>query len=173
MKAIGYKKPCAIDEPNALIKFDAPKPTAMGEHDLIVKVLGISVNPVDTKVRSNMGPEKEGDIKIIGYDAAGVVQQVGSAVTSYKEGDHVFYAGDYTRPGTNSSLHIVDERIVGMKPTSLDFAEAAAFLLTSITAWEMLFDCFRIQEGGGEGESILIVGAAGGVGSILIQLAKN
>ncbi len=118
-----------------------------------------------------MAPEQ--GTKVIGWDAAGVVQQVGSEVSKFKVGDEVFYAGDLTRPGTNSELHAVDERIVGKKPKSLGFAEAAGLPLTSITAWELLFDCFALKEGEGDGESLLILGGAGGVGSILIQLAKK
>ncbi|MCH9670994.1 MAG: zinc-binding alcohol dehydrogenase family protein, partial [Gammaproteobacteria bacterium] len=99
--------------------------------------------------------------------------EVGSAATRFKPGDEVFYAGDFTRPGTNAEFHVVDERLVGHKPSTLGFAEAAAMPLTSITAWEILFDSFALKEGEGEGDSILIVGGAGGVGSILIQLAKK
>lgn len=110
---------------------------------------------------------------MIGYDAAGIVREVGSDVCRFKVGDEVFYAGDLTRPGTNSEFHSVDERIVGLKPQSLDFADAAAFPLTSITAWEILFDSFALKEAEGKGQSLLIVGGAGGVGSILIQLAKK
>ena len=170
MKAIGYKKAGPIDAPDSLIAFDAPTP-GVGERDLLVEVRAISVNPVDTKVRSAMAPES--GTKIIGYDAAGVVKQVGSDVSLFRVGDEVFYAGDLTRPGTNSELHVVDERIVGRKPTRLDFAAAAALPLTTITAWEMLFDSFGLNEGDGAGESILILGGAGGVGSILIQLARK
>ncbi len=170
MKAIGYKKAGPITAPEALIEFEAEAPEP-GPRDLLVEVRGISVNPVDIKVRSKMAPDK--GFKIIGYDAAGVVRQVGSEVAKFKTGDEVFYAGDLTRPGTNAELHLVDERIVGKKPKSLGFAEAAGFPLTSITAWELLFDSFRIKEGEGKGESILIIGGAGGVGSILIQLAKK
>ena len=132
---------------------------------------GISVNPVDVKVRGSMAPEN--GTKIIGYDAAGIVQQVGKDVSKFKVGDEVFYAGDITRSGTNSELHAVDERIVGRKPKSLSFAKAAGFPLTSITAWELLFESLGILEGQGLGDSLLIIGAAGGVGSILIQLAKK
>ncbi len=173
MKAIGYKHAGPITAPDALIEFEAETPK-LGPRDLLVGVRGISVNPVDVKVRSmpQLGPEK-GQTKIIGYDAAGVVREVGSAVGKFKVGDEVFYAGDFTRPGTNSELHAVDERIVGKKPKSLGFAEAAGFPLTSITAWEILFDSLALKEGGGKGESLLIIGAAGGVGSILIQLAKK
>jgi zinc-binding alcohol dehydrogenase family protein len=170
MKAIGYNQSGPITAADALIEFETATPE-IGGHDLLVEVRGISMNPVDVKVRANMGPEK--GTKVIGYDAAGIVREVGSDVSKFKEGDEVFYAGDLTRPGTNSELHAVDERIVGLKPQSLDFAEAAAFPLTSITAWEILFDSMALKEGEGMGESLLIVGGAGGVGSILIQLAKK
>lgn len=170
MKAIGYNQAGPISAANALIEFETETPT-LGPRDLLVEIRGISLNPVDVKVRAMMGPEK--GTKIIGYDAAGIVRQTGSDVRNFKIGDEVFYAGDITRPGTNSEFHAVDERIVGKKPTSLGFAEAAAFPLTAITAWEILFDSFAIPEGAAKGESILVIGAAGGVGSILIQLAKK
>ncbi len=170
MKAIGYKKPGPISAPDALIEFEAETPE-LRLRDLLVEVRGISVNPVDVKVRES-APVEKGN-KVIGYDAAGVVRQVGSAVSKFKVGDEVYYAGDITRPGTNSELHAVDERIVGKKPQSLGFAEAAGFPLTSITAWELLFDCLGLKEGEGEDESLLVIGAAGGVGSILIQLARK
>ena len=170
MKAIGYNQAGPITATEALIEFETGTPE-IGPNDLLVEVRGISLNPVDVKVRANMGPKK--GTKVIGYDAAGIVREVGSDVSKFKAGDEVFYAGDITRAGTNSELHAVDERIVGKKPQSLDFAEAAAFPLTSITAWELLFDSFALKEGEGKGESLLIVGGAGGVGSILIQLAKK
>ena len=170
MKAIGYNQAGLITAPDALIEFEAETPE-LRPHDLLVEVRGISVNPVDVKVRGNMSPES--GTKIIGYDACGVVQQIGSEVSKFKVGDEVFYAGDITRPGTNSELHAVDERIVGKKPKSLGFSEAAGFPLTSITAWELLFDSLGVKEGDGAGESLLIIGGAGGVGSILIQLAKK
>ncbi len=156
--------------PNSLFEFDCPVPE-LRPRDLLVEVRGVSVNPVDVKVRENRGPESGN--KIIGYDAAGVVKELGSEVTIFEIGDEVFYAGDLSRSGTNSELHAVDERIVGKKPKSLDFAESAGMPLTSITAWEILFDCFSLEEGEGKGESILVIGGAGGVGSILIQLAKK
>jgi zinc-binding alcohol dehydrogenase family protein len=173
MRAIGYRQAGPIDAPDALVEFETEKPE-LGPHDLLVEVRGISVNPVDVKVRAmpELGPE-EGQTKVIGYDAAGVVREVGCEVRNFKVGDEVFYAGDLTRPGTNSEFHAVDERIVGKKPSSLCFALAAGLPLTSITAWEILFDSFGLQEGDGAGDSLLIVGAAGGVGSILIQLAKQ
>ncbi|PKQ61982.1 Zn-dependent oxidoreductase [Labilibaculum filiforme] len=173
MKAIGYKQAGAINAVEALINFEAAKPE-IGSRDLLVEVKGISVNPVDVKIRAmaQFGPEA-GQTKIIGWDAAGIVREVGSEVSKFKVGDEVFYAGEFTRAGTNSEFQAVDERIVGKKPKSLGFADAAGFPLTSITAWEILFDSFALKEGEGKGESILIVGAAGGVGSILIQLAKQ
>ncbi len=170
MKAVGYNQSGPITAPDALIEFEAETPE-LGPHDLLVEVRGISVNPVDVKVRARAAPEKGN--KVIGYDAAGVVRQVGSGVSRFKVGDEVFYAGDITRPGTNSEFHAVDERIVGKKPKSLGFAEAAGFPLTSITAWEIMFDAFAFKEGAGKGESLLIIGGAGGVGSILIQLARK
>lgn len=141
----------------------------VGVHDLLVEVHGVSLNPVDTKVRKRAEPE--GAPKVLGYDAAGIVKKIGSAVSKFSIGDEVFYAGDITRPGTNSELHVVDERIVGKKPSSLGMAEAAGIPLTSITAWELLFDSLGITES--DNEAILVIGGAGGVGSILIQLAKK
>lgn len=173
MKAIGYKKAGPITAPDALIEFETATPQT-GERDLLVEVKGISVNPVDVKIRamSQFGPE-EGKTKIIGWDAAGIVREVGNKVSKFKVGDEVFFAGEFTRPGSNAQFQTVDERIVGLKPKSLGFAEAAGFPLTSITAWEILFDSFALKEGDGKGDSLLIIGAAGGVGSILIQLAKK
>lgn len=170
MKAIGYKQAGPISEPDSLTELDLAKPTP-GPKDLLVEVKGISVNPVDVKVRANR-PPANGDASVIGYDAAGIVREVGEEVSLIKVGDEVYYAGDITRPGTNSEFHLVDERIVGRKPKSMGFAESAGMALTSITAWELLFDCLGIEEGGGKGEHILIIGAAGGVGSILSQLAS-
>lgn len=173
MKAIGYKQAGPITAADALIEFEADRPQP-GPRDLLVEVRGISVNPVDVKVRAipELGPEK-GQTKILGFDAAGVVLEVGAEVTTFKVGDEVYYAGDITRPGTNSEFHVVDERIVGKKPKSLGFSEAAGFPLTSITSWEILFDSLGLEEGEGRGESLLVIGAAGGVGSILLQLAKK
>ncbi len=170
MKAIGYQQNGPIDAPQALIAFDAETPE-LRERDLLVEVRGIAVNPVDVKVRA--GFPAEGGTRIIGYDAAGIVRQIGSAVGNFRVGDAVFYAGDITRPGTNAELHAVDERIVGKKPESLGFAEAAGLPLTSITAWELLFDSMQLREGDGRGDTLLVIGGAGGVGSILIQLARK
>jgi zinc-binding alcohol dehydrogenase family protein len=168
MKAIGIKKSGPAAEVLEAFETETPVP---GPHDLLVRVRGISVNPVDTKLRERADAQE--DHKVLGYDASGVVVAVGSDVTLFKAGDEVWYAGDVTRPGTNSEFHLVDERITGRKPTSLDFTEAAGMPLTSITAWELLFDSLNVAEGGGEGDAILVIGGAGGVGSILIQLAKK
>ncbi|HAS40299.1 MAG TPA: zinc-binding alcohol dehydrogenase family protein [Microscillaceae bacterium] len=170
MKAIGYNQPGPITATEALVEFETATPV-LKPNDLLVEVKGISVNPVDVKVRAS-APANQGT-KIIGYDAAGIVREVGSKVSKFKVGDEVFYAGDITRPGTNAALHTVDERIVGKKPASLDFAEAAGLPLTSITAWELLFDSLNVNEGEGEGKALLVIGGAGGVGSMLIQLAKK
>ncbi len=170
MKAIGYTDAGPISEEGALIEFevDIPQP---GPNDLLVEVRGISVNPVDVKVRAKVQPD--GAPRILGFDAAGIVREVGSDATRFRPGDEVFYAGDITRPGTNAAFHVVDERIVGRKPSSLGFADAAGMPLTAITAWEILFDSFGLKEGEGAAESLLVIGGAGGVGSILIQLAKK
>ena len=170
MKAIGYRLAGPISAPNALIEFETDMPQP-GPNDLLVDVRGVSVNPVDVKLRASAQPDSEP--RILGFDAAGVVIEVGSAVTRFRPGDEVFYAGDVTRPGTNAQFHIVDERIVGRKPASLSFVEAAGMPLTSITAWELLFDSLGVTEGAGADEALLVIGGAGGVGSILIQLAKK
>ena len=172
MKAIGYIHSRPIDADDALLDIQLPEPTP-GPRDLLVEVRAISVNPVDTKVRQRAEPAA-GEYKVLGWDAAGVVRAVGSEVSLFRPGDEVFYAGDLTRPGSNAELQLVDERIVGAKPASLDFAQAAALPLTSITAWELLFERLQIAEGpASAGQSLLIVGAAGGVGSILTQLARH
>ncbi|MED7670903.1 zinc-binding alcohol dehydrogenase family protein [Pseudomonas moraviensis subsp. stanleyae] len=172
MKAIAYYASLPISDAKSLQDIELPEPLA-GPRDLLVEVKAISVNPVDTKVRQNVAPEN-GAAKVLGWDVAGVVKAVGSEVTLFKAGDKVFYAGSIARAGGNSELHVVDERIVGHMPKSLGFAEAAALPLTAITAWELLFERLQISEGStGQGQSLLIVGAAGGVGSILTQLAKQ
>ncbi|MGF1513742.1 MAG: zinc-binding alcohol dehydrogenase family protein [Elainellaceae cyanobacterium] len=170
MKAIAYTNAGPISAENALIEFETDRPQP-GPNDLLVEVHGVSVNPVDVKLRTSAQPD-DGP-RILGFDAAGIVKEVGSAVTRFKPGDEVFYAGDVTRLGTNAAFHAVDERIVGQKPSSLNFAEAAGMPLTSITAWEILFDSFGLKEAEGAGESLLVIGGAGGVGSILTQLAKQ
>lgn len=161
MKCIGYNKK---GDATGLVAFEQDPPT-LEPHDLLVRV------PVDYKVRQWFDPDPSP--RILGWDAAGTVEAVGSDVSKFKVGDDVYYAGEFPRAGSNAELQAVDERIVGKKPTSLSYADAAAFPLTSITAWELLFDSCRVQEGEGAGDSILILGAAGGVGSILIQLAKK
>ena len=171
MKAIGYYKPLPIDDAAALQDIELPAPTP-GARDLLVRVKAISVNPVDTKVRKNAAPEA-GQAKVLGWDAVGTVEAVGSEVQNFRVGDRVYYAGSITRPGANSELHAVDERIAALAPKSLDDAQAAALPLTTITAWELLFDRLGVAKGGGAGQSLLIVGGAGGVGSILIQLARR
>ena len=140
MKAVGHTEACEIDATNALVEFETDVP-APGPNDLLVQVRGVSMNPVDVKVRALMQPE--GGPRILGWDAAGVVTAIGSEVSRYRPGDEVFYAGDLMRPGSNAAFQLVDERIVGRKPASLEFAEAAGIPLTAITAWEMLFDSFR------------------------------
>lgn len=172
MKAIAYYHSLPITDPQSLQDIELPEPVA-GPRDLLVEVKAISVNPVDTKVRQNVQPE-DGVAKVLGWDVAGVVKAVGSEVTLFKAGDKVFYAGSIARAGGNSELHVVDERIVGHMPKTLGFADAAALPLTAITAWELLFERLHIQEGqDNQGQSLLIVGAAGGVGSILTQLAHQ
>lgn len=172
MKAIGYAASLPITDTQALYAFDAPMPVP-GAHDLLVQVKAISVNPVDTKVRMRR-QGSEAEPVILGWDAAGVVEAVGEAVTLFRPGDEVYYAGSLTRPGTNAELHAVDERIVALKPKSLGFAEAAALPLTAITAWEGLFDRLRLPvTNAGDGGVLLITGAAGGVGSIAVQLARR
>jgi zinc-binding alcohol dehydrogenase family protein len=172
MKAVAYYQSLPAEHPEALqdVQLDAPSP---GPHDLLVEVRAISVNPVDTKIRKGVAPEN-GAAKVLGWDAAGVVKAVGSEVSLFQPGDRVFYAGAIDRAGANSELHLVDERIAGKMPQRLSFAEAAALPLTAITAWELLFERLQIAEGAADqGQSLLIVGAAGGVGSILTQLARR
>jgi zinc-binding alcohol dehydrogenase family protein len=159
----------SIDNPRSLYDTEVPVPTP-GPRDLLVQTRAIAVNPVDTKVRKGGTPQ---DPRILGWDAAGVVTAVGSEVTLFKTGDEVFYAGSLLRQGSYAEFNVVDERIAGHKPRTLDFAHAAALPLTSVTAWELLFDRLGVQEGGGEGQTLLIVGAGGGVGSILTQLARK
>ncbi len=170
MKAVGFRKSLPITESEALIDFDAPAPEPRAR-DLVVEVKAISVNPVDTKMRMR-GPAA-GETKILGFDAAGVVKSVGKEAKLFRPGDEVFYAGSNIRPGTNAELHAVDERIVGKKPKSLSFAQAAALPLTSITAWELMFDRMHIPKRADAKGSLLVIGGAGGVGSIMIQLARR
>jgi len=172
MKAVAYYHSLPIQDPLALQDIELPEPIA-GPRDLLVEVKAISVNPVDTKVRENVQPDA-GTAKVLGWDVAGVVKAVGSDVSLFKVGDKVFYAGSIARAGANSERHVVAERIVGHMPKSLGFAEAAALPLTAITAWELLFERLAIAQGQTDlQQSLLIVGAAGGVGSILTQLASQ
>ncbi|HZY18999.1 MAG TPA: zinc-binding alcohol dehydrogenase family protein [Ramlibacter sp.] len=169
MKAIAMTRAgLPSSDPQSLVEIDLPRPEP-GPRDLLVQVRAVSVNPVDTKVRANSAQVP----RVLGWDAAGVVEAVGREVSLFRPGDEVFYAGAIQRPGSNSEYQLVDERIVGPKPRTLDFADAAALPLTAITAWELLFDRLGVAEGGGEGQSLLIVGAAGGVGSMLTQLARR
>ena len=172
MKAIGLTKYLPITDSASLVDLELPKPEAEG-HDLLVSVKAISVNPVDVKIRAPKDGVEDPP-RVLGWDAAGVVEAVGPDVTLFSPGDEVFYAGSITRPGTNSEFHLVDERIVGNKPKSLTFAGAAALPLTSITAWEALFDRMGVsRDGSDDGKSLLVLGGAGGVGSIAIQVARQ
>ncbi|WP_347558335.1 zinc-binding alcohol dehydrogenase family protein [Robbsia sp. KACC 23696] len=171
MKAVGFYQPGSIDRADALLDLELPTPE-LRDYDLLVEVKAVSVNPVDTKVRRGSTPP-EGQARIPGWDAAGIVRAVGPRTSRFKIGDRVWYAGDINRPGSNSALHAVDERIVGPMPTSLNFAEAASLPLTTITAWELLFDRLEVQRADPTDDNVLlVVGAAGGVGSILTQLAR-
>lgn len=173
MKAIGYQQPGPITAPDALRDIELPEPVATGR-DLLVEVKAVSVNPVDTKVRRSTPPAPGQTWKVLGWDASGVVRAVGPEVTLFKPGDRVWYAGSIARSGSNAELHLVDERIVGPMPATLDFAAAAALPLTGITAWELLFDRLGVAPGKAPcDERLLIIGAAGGVGSILTQLAHR
>ncbi len=168
MKAVGFKQSLPIAQPESLLDLDLPDPVP-GPRDLLVAVKAVSVNPVDTKMRMRGVPA--GETKVLGFDAAGVVKAVGREVKLFSPGDEVYYAGSNIRQGTNAELHAVDERIVGAKPKTLSFAEAAALPLTSITAWELLFDRFGVTRD--TTGSLLVMGGAGGVGSMMIQLARK
>ncbi len=172
MKAVGFTHYLPIENESAFLDLNVEKPLPEGQ-DILVNVKAVAINPVDTKVRAPKDKVEETP-RIIGYDASGVVEAVGPDVTLFKPGDEVYYAGDITRSGTNAEFHLVDERIVGRKPASLSHAEAAALPLTTITAYEAFFDRLRIDRDGADaGQSLLIIGAGGGVGSIGIQLAKQ
>ena len=172
MRAIAYKTPQPIAAETSLIDVELPTPEAKG-HDLLVEIRAVSVNPVDVKVRASMAPPAD-ELKVLGFDAAGIVKAVGSDVTLFTPGDEVFYSGVINRPGSNAEFQLVDERIVGRKPKSLDFAAAAALPLTSITAYEALFDRLRVTDPvPGAAPAVLIIGGAGGVGSIAVQIART
>ncbi|MFH6995441.1 zinc-binding alcohol dehydrogenase family protein [Flavobacterium sp. FlaQc-48] len=173
MKAIGFKTSLPITDQESFIAFETPKPVP-GERDLLVKISAVSVNPVDFKIRQNSAKDTVLETpKIIGWDAVGIVEAVGEKVSLFKTGDEVYYAGDITKPGSNAEYQCIDERIAGRKPKSLTIEEAAVMPLTGLTAWEILFDRIRIHPEKDKGKSILIIGGAGGVGSIAIQLAKK
>lgn len=171
MRAVAYKVPGPIQGPQVLQDVELPRPVPAGR-DILVEVKAVSVNPVDTKVRMRAAPEADG-WKVLGWDAAGIVAGTGPDVTRFKVGDPVYYAGDLTRQGANAAFHLVDERIVGHGPATLSWAEAAALPLTTITAWEALFDRLDVKRPVPGSSSILIIGGAGGVGSIAVQLARQ
>lgn len=168
MRAVGAVRGLPVSDPDSLVDVEVPVPD-LRPRDVLVRVHAVSVNPVDVKVRASLEPQQ--DPKVLGYDAAGVVEAVGSAVETLSVGDEVWYAGDITRAGSNAELQAVDERIVSRKPVSLGFAEAAALPLTTLTAWESLFERFRL-DASATGD-LLVLGAAGGVGSVMVQLAKQ
>lgn len=170
MRAVAYRESLPVEDPRSLLDLDLPDPAAPAGRDLLVEVRAVSVNPVDYKVRLRADPG--GAPRVLGWDAAGVVRAAGPEARLFRPGDAVFYAGDIGRPGTNAELHLVDERVVGPKPHSLSFPEAAAVPLTAITAWEALFHRLRIPRGATEG-AVLILGGAGGVGSLAVQLARQ
>ncbi|WP_369939992.1 zinc-binding alcohol dehydrogenase family protein [Xanthomonas medicagonis] len=174
MKAVALTHYLPIDDPQSLLDLDLPQPPAPGGFDLLVRVEAVSVNPVDTKVRAPK-PQVEAQPKVLGYDAAGVVEAVGADVAGFAPGDEVYYAGDITRAGSNAQYQLVDARIVARKPATLDFAQAAALPLTTLTAWELLFQRmpFDFDDERNRGRRLLIIGGAGGVGSIAIQLARH
>jgi len=174
MKAIGLTRYLPINEPDALLDVTLPVPADPQGQDLLIQVQAVSVNPVDTKLRGAK-PGEENPPRVLGFDAAGTVVAVGPEVTAFEIGDEVYYAGDVTRPGCNAQLQLVDERLVGRKPTTLDFAEAAALPLTTLTAWELLFQRMPFQLDGrrNTGKTLLVIGGAGGVGSMAIQLGRH
>ncbi|CCM78250.1 zinc-binding alcohol dehydrogenase family protein [Rhizobium mesoamericanum] len=173
MRAIGYRSPSPISVQDSLVDIVLPKPAPEGR-DILVDVKAVSVNPVDYKVRRSTPPAAGLEWKVVGFDAVGVVAAVGNEVASFKPGDEVWYAGSITRPGANAEFHLVDERIVGKKPSKLAWADAAALPLTSLTAWEAFFDRLDVQKPvPGASPAILIIGGAGGVGSIAIQIARQ
>ncbi|WP_337966193.1 zinc-binding alcohol dehydrogenase family protein [uncultured Flavobacterium sp.] len=173
MKAIGFKTSLSIEKEDSFIEFETSKPVP-GSHDLLVKIEAVSVNPVDFKIRQNSAKDTVLETpKIIGWDAVGIVEAIGDKVSLFKVGDEVYYAGDLNKQGCNAEYQIIDERIVGHKPKSISIEEAAAIPLTGLTAWEILFDRIRINPEKDKGKTILIIGGAGGVGSIAIQLAKK
>jgi len=174
MKAIAAYGSLPCSDPGAFALVDLPDPVP-GPHDLLVRVEAVAVNPVDTKVRSGLpGPGSGAAPRLLGWDCAGVVEATGAAVASFVPGDRVWFAGDISRPGCNAERVLVEEAICGRRPANLTAAEAAALPLTGLTAWEALFERLRLDpEGADAGRSLLIIGGAGGVGSIAIQLARR
>ena len=173
MRAVGYTEPGSIDRENALVDVDMAVPDMPQGHDMLVEVKAVSVNPVDVKLRRGSAVTG-GAPRVLGFDAAGIVRTVGPSVASFRPGDAVMYAGSITRSGSNAELQLVDERIVGRKPIRLDWAEAAALPLTAITAWEVLFDRLDVRRPvAGGAHALLVIGGAGGVGSIAVQLARS
>ncbi|WP_307836804.1 zinc-binding alcohol dehydrogenase family protein [Acrocarpospora phusangensis] len=168
MRVVGFRENLPVDDPSCLIDVEVPVPRVTGR-DLLIRVQAVSVNPVDVKMR--MRRETHGELQILGYDAAGIVEAAGPEAGLFRTGDEVYYAGSIARPGSNAQFQLVDERLVGRKPYILDWAEAAAMPLTSITAWETVHDKFRLSKD--SGGTMLVVGAAGGVGSMLLQLARR
>ncbi len=173
MRAVGYQRSLPPSDPQSLVDVELPDPPAPTGRDLLVRVRAVSVNPVDTKIRRRAAPA-DGGWTVLGFDAAGEVVAAGPDASLFRAGDAVFHAGSSIRQGTNAELHLVDERIVGRKPASLDWAEAAALPLTAITAWEMLFDRLEVQRPvPGAAGAVLVIGGAGGVGSMAVQLARR
>ena len=173
MKAIGTNRYLPVTDPECLVWFDAPEPV-IGPRDLLVKVEAVAVNPVDTKIRKSLGAGPLPQPRILGWDAAGMVLEIGSEVTGFNPGDLVFYAGEVMRPGCNAQRQSVDERLVAHKPSTIGFSEAASWPLVAITAWELLFERMRVDvDGADAGKALLIINGAGGVGSVLVQLAKR
>ena len=171
MRAVAYTKASPASDENCLIDISLERPTPSG-FDLLVEVRAVSVNPVDVKRRARDDPG--GEARVLGYDAAGIVVAVGDRATRFRVGDAVYYAGSITRPGANCEFHLIDKRIVGHKPARLSFAEAAALPLTALTAWELMFERIGVRRLPEEdARTLLVVGGAGGVGSIAIQLARR
>lgn len=172
MKAVALTRHLPVDDPQSLLDLELPTP-ACGEHDLLVRVEAVSVNPVDTKLRAS-GPAGETTPRVLGFDAAGVVEATGGRVQGFARGDRVYYAGELTRPGSNAQFQAVDARLVAHAPRTLDAAQAASLPLVSLTAWELLFERMPFDsEHGGEGRTLLVIAGAGGVGSMAIQFARR
>lgn len=172
MKAIGARQFLPVTDPDCLVEFEtaAPEP---GPLDLLVRVHAVALNPVDTKIRASLAAGPHDPPRILGWDAAGTVEAVGSDVLDFKPGDEVYYAGDLTRPGCNAEFQAVDSRLVALKPKTWSFVEAAAVPLVALTAWELLFERMGADPYQNEGKAILVINGAGGVGSALIPIARH